>query len=163
MKIKKINDGVFSVVEYNGSSYTHHDKKGTTVADAERNILEGKELTKDEYNAEAAQWLKENPPKPKQKTIKVMKPYSRVEVIDGVPTLKTGEEEVDEPMFEEIPVVDEAGNPAMQLVSEAVEAVEAVVAVVDEETGDEISPAVEAVSAKDAVYVQITHKVPVME
>jgi hypothetical protein len=27
--------------------------------------------------------------------------------------LKTGEEEVDEPVFEEIPVVDEAGNPAM--------------------------------------------------
>jgi hypothetical protein len=50
---------------------------------------------------------------PKQKTSKVTKPYSRIEMVDGVPVLKTGEEEVDEPVFEEIPVVDEAGNPAM--------------------------------------------------
>lgn len=50
---------------------------------------------------------------PVQKTIKVMKPYSRVEMIDGKAVMKTGEEEVDEPVYTEIPVVDEAGNPVV--------------------------------------------------
>ena len=163
MHITKIDNRVFEVEEYNGSCYLHHDKIGTTIAEATAHILEGKELTQAQYDAAGVQWLIDNPPEPKQKTIKVTKPFSHIEMVDGVPVLKTGEEEVDEGVFEEVPVVDEAGNPAMQLVSEAVEAVEAVVAVVDEETGDEISPAVEAVSAKDAVYTQITHKVPVME
>ena len=50
---------------------------------------------------------------PVQKTVKVTKPFSRIEMVDGVPVLKTGEEEVDELVFEEIPVVDESGNPVM--------------------------------------------------
>ena len=163
MHIKYIDENKWEVKEHNGKNYFHFSKPDATIDEVEANILEGKELTKAQYDAAGVQWLIDNPPEPRQKTIKVTKPFSHIEMVDGVPVLKTGEEEVDEGVFEEVPVVDEAGNPAMQLVSEAVEAVEAVVAVVDEETGDEISPAVEAVSAKDAVYTQITHKVPVME
>tara|TARA_R110000822_G_C15300089_1_gene491875 strand:+ start:1056 stop:1787 length:732 start_codon:yes stop_codon:yes gene_type:complete len=50
---------------------------------------------------------------PAQKTVKVMKPYQRIEMVDGKAVLKTGEKEVDEPVSEEIPVVCEQGKPVI--------------------------------------------------
>lgn len=113
MHIKYIDENKWEVKEHNGKNYFHFSKPDATIDEVEANILEGKGLTKAEHDAETAQWLIDNPPEPRQKTIKVMKTFERIEIIDGVPVLKTGEQEVDELVFEEIPVVDESGKPVM--------------------------------------------------
>ena len=96
----------------------------------------------------------------KQKTVKVEKEVTRTEIVeeDGKYIQKeiTETQEVDEPVFDEVPLYGEDGEQLMRLVSEAIEAKEAVL----DEDGDEIE---EAVDAQDAVYEGIVHKVPVME
>jgi len=150
MRIKYIDENKWEVKEHNGKNYFHFSKPDATIDEVEANILEGKGLTKAEYDAEAAQWLIDNPPEPKQKTIKVMKPFERIEMVDGVPVLKTGEQEVDELVFEEIPVVDEAGKPVMRVAKEEKPAE------FDDE-GNEIA------RAQPEVLARVTYKIPVME
>ena len=124
----------------------------------------------------------------KQKTVKVEKEVTRTDIVeeDGKYIQKeiTETQEVDEPVFEEVPLYGEDGEQLMRLVSEAVEAVEGVDAVEaveeelwaedddlpeDIEIGDvkveavEEVEAVEAIEAQDAVYEGIVHRVPVME
>jgi hypothetical protein len=113
MHIKYIDKNKWEVKEHNGKNYFHFSKPDSTIDEVEASILEGKEITKAQYDAKAAQWLIDNPPEPRQKTIKVMKTFERIEIIDGVPVLKTGKQEVDELVFEEKPVVDESGKPVM--------------------------------------------------
>ena len=64
--------------------------------------------------------------------------------------------EVSESQWEDVPLYGEDGEQLMRLVSEAVEAKEAVL----DEDGNEIE---ESVEAQDAVYEGITHRIPVME
>lgn len=93
---------------------------------------------------------------PKQKTEKVMKPYERIEVIDGVAVADIGAEEVDGLVWDYLPMVDKDGNAVMELVSEAIKAKPAV--------KDKDNKIIEkAVKAKEAVYRQRTYRVPVME
>ena len=101
---------------------------------------------------------------PKQKVIvkEVEKEVSRTEIveIDGKYVQKTFTEtitkQVEEPQWEEVPLYDEDGEQLMRLVSEAIEAKEAVL----DEDGNEIE---EAVDAQDAVYEGIVHRIPIME
>ena len=64
--------------------------------------------------------------------------------------------EVSEPQWEDVPLYGEDGEQLMRLVSEAIEAKEAVL----DEDGNETE---EAVDAQDAVYEGITHRIPEME
>ena len=62
-----------------------------------------------------------NPPKqPKQKTVKVIKPVQEITIVDGKAIMRTVEKEVEEPVFDNLPVYDEAGNPVRKLIKAAV-------------------------------------------
>ena len=150
MEIKHLQNNKYLIKDYTGKSIITFIKDGGTEKDAIACFLEGRDITQAEYDAEAAQWLIDNPPEPKQKTIKVMKPFEKIVMIDGVPVLKTGEQETDELVFEEVPVVDEAGKPVMRVVEEEKPAE------FDDE-GNEIA------RAQPEVLAQMTHKIPVME
>jgi hypothetical protein len=54
--------------------------------------------------------LDKRPEPEKQKTRKVIAPFKRIEIIDGKAVLKTGTEEIDELIFNEIPVENENGE-----------------------------------------------------
>jgi len=107
------------------------------------------------WTPEVKQALKDELPK-KQKTEKVMRPYERVEIIDGVAVVDNGEEEVEEAVWEYFPMVDKQGSAVMELVSPEVEAESGL----KDKDGKIIK---EPIEAKKAVYKQRTHKVPVME
>ena len=71
-------------------------------------------------------------------------------------TTETVTKEVSESQWEDVSLYGEDGEQLMSLVSEAIEAKEAVL----DEDGNEIE---EAVDAQDAVYEGITHRIPEME
>ena len=52
-------------------------------------------------------------PIPKQKTVRVQKPVEKVEMVNGKAVLKITTEEVEELLFNEVPVEDEKGKPVL--------------------------------------------------
>ena len=77
-----------------------------------------------------------------QVTEPVEMPKTTVQIIDGKAVQVTTTETVQQPVYDEYPLVDGDGKPVMQLVTPAV---------LDEESGEEITP---------AVYVQAVHREP---
>lgn len=86
----------------------------------------------------------------RQVTEKVKQEKASIEVVDGIAIRKVETVEVEQPVFDYLPVVDEFGKPVMVEVSPATEEVLY-------EEGSVVQ------EAKAAVYEQATHKVPRME
>lgn len=103
--------------------------------------------------------IEDEPDYPETETVEYVE--QEVELINGIPTLKSVTKTKEVPLFDEVPIVDEEGNPVMEIDTPAVEAVEAKEAVLDEE-GNVIEEAVEAVEAVEATYKQRTYQVPRM-
>lgn len=79
-----------------------------------------------------------------QVTESVEVPKTTVQIVDGKAVQVTTTETVQQPVYDECPLVDGDGKPVMQLVTPAV---------LNEETGEEITP---------AVYMQAIHREPRM-
>jgi len=77
-----------------------------------------------------------------QVTTPVEVPKATVQIIEGKAVQITTTETVQQPVYDEFPLVDGDGKPVMQLVTPAV---------LDEESGEEITP---------AIYVQAVHREP---
>lgn len=90
-----------------------------------------------------------------QATVTKTREVQRIELIDGVPTQITEIEEYEEPIFDEIEVVDTDGNPVMEWVDSG--ETETVIIGQDEEGND--------ITEEQPILVerQLTHAVPVME
>ena len=90
-----------------------------------------------------------------QVTVTKTRETTSIEVIDGVPTQVTKTEEYDEPVFEDITVVDVDGNPVTQMVESG--EFNSVVIGQDEEGND--------ITEEQPIMVEqaVTHSMPVME
>lgn len=79
-----------------------------------------------------------------------------IEIVDGPAVRRMVKEQVERPVFETVPVVDEAGNPVIIEVSPAI-------AAIPDEVDEEGKVTKEGSPAVDAVFVQRTHQVPVYD
>ena len=127
-------------VEYKFKDYTYDIEKEKAV--------EAEEAVYETVVVKEAVEAKEAVMGTRQKTVSKEVEKTKTEIVeeDGKYVQKeiSYTETVEEPQYEEVNLYDEDGNKIQRLVSEAIEAVE-------------------GVEAKDAVYEDVLHKIPVME